>query len=420
MKISTILGLAALLSTIQICGVPAAWGQEAKDASFKPKKTRKTPYLLMVTSMDEGISGTALLDVKKETAGLFNNSPFDGFALNLWDLYSAQPLPDEQTVMAKVGELKAATTKEVWPRVNLNRIYQRLPKCHYFDEKWKMEDVAKLPKQGTVAVNDVRRQSTPYFSRIKGVDLYDEAGALSDFYGIWRMALKFSRAMGSGIWFDMEDYHGLAYYVRDVAEAQGKTGGEIVEAYQRAGARLADIAEKEYPEVAIVTAFTLLSNPNFSGQGYYAGPAYLIQGMLMRAKQKNIPLRIYEGGEAEINYVNRTVDGLRAKIAKRWALYLPWLERFPGSLALGGTITLWDDVSKVSGWPKEDAGKPNPFQSLGDFKPFLKELYANYDYIWLYQPMCIDYKPFDPKIAPKFHGKLGKVIDEVKGELIKK
>ncbi|MDD2710673.1 MAG: hypothetical protein PHV34_22060 [Verrucomicrobiae bacterium] len=390
--------------------------KEIKEFSYKPKKMREVPYLLMVTSMDEVISGTALLDVKRETIALFDNAPYDGMAFNLVDIYSAQPLADEETVMAKARELKSATKKDIWPRVNLNRIYQRLPKCHYYADKWKMEDAAQMPKQGVVEVNDIRKRSTPYFSRIKGVDVYDEAGALSDFYGIWRLSAKFSKAMGSGIWFDMEDYHGgVAYHVNKVAEAQGKTEAEIIEALKNIGAKLADIAEEEHPGMPVITAFTYLGNTNFNSRRCYASPAYVTQGMLERAKAKDYSLRVYDGGEIEIGYVNRQIEALRIKISKRWLFYLAWLEKFPKNFGLTGTITLWNDAAKVSAWTKKAAGDPNPFQTLNDFKPFLKELYAHYDYIWLYQPMCIDYKPFDPDIAPKFHEKLRPLIDGVKG-----
>lgn len=133
----------------------------------------------------------------------------------------------------------------------------------------------------------------------------------------------------------------------------------------------------------------------------------------MRAGERQVPLKLIDGGETDIGYVNRTLDGLKTKIASRWFLYQPWLEKFPRHLSLGGTITLWDDPSKISGWAKADAGEGGPFQSLKDFKPFLKELFANHDYLWVYQPMCIDYKPYDPSIAPGFHQKLNALMDEV-------
>jgi len=396
-------------------------------SSSKPGKERKAPYLVMVSSLDERISSTPLLDVKNETIELLNGSPFDGIAFNLVDIYSGQPLPDERMVIQRAEELKSISMKEIWVRVNMNRMYQRSKGSVYsvdYDENPKifakdLEALSKLPYRG-LAYGEVRKQSAPYFAKIKGVDIYDKEGALSDFYKIWRLSLKFCKVMGSGILFDLETYgYSSGYDVTAVAESQGKSIEEVIKRFQKIGADLVDMVGEEYPEITIISCFTYLNRPNHTVKGggsYYAFPAYVTQGMLMRAKEKKIPLKIVEGGEGELNYVNRTLKGLQSKVSRRWFWYFPLMERFP-NFRLGGTITLWDDSSKISGWPKTGAGEPNPFQSLNDFKPLLKELFSNYDYTWIYQPMSIDYKPYDPNIAPGFHQKLRKVIDEVLSEI---
>lgn len=210
--------------------------------------------MLMVTSMDQDISSTPLLDVTKETVALMDGSPFDGIALNLVDMYSAQPLPDEKTVLDKAKELKVRSKRDIWVRVNMSRMYQRgkQDKGYYYSEGWRLEDLAKLPKSG-VAVNKVREMSTPYFSRIKLVDIYDEAGALSDFYQIWRMALKSSDVLKSGIVLDPEGYTKLhTEKVSSIAAAHGKSIEEIIERLKEIGVQLADIAGKEYPNVRIL------------------------------------------------------------------------------------------------------------------------------------------------------------------------
>jgi len=392
--------------------------RQVKNICWRFEKKMILPRIVMVTSLDGFISSTPLLDVTAKQIKPLNDSPFDGITFALMDHYSAQPPVDKDVIMKKVAELKKISSRPVWVRVNMNRIYQRakLPSAGYcttyYDEK---QPKTKLSCRG-LSVDEVQRQSTPCFASIKAVDIYDEAGALSDFYRLWELGLIFAGRMRSGIILDMEDYHGLdAYSVAKVAKAQGKSSEEVIQRCREIGANLADIAAKTYPETPVIALFTLMAEIDRDGGKTIA---HICEGMLMRAKEKRIPLKLIEGGEWEVGYVNKTIEGLEAKIARRWYWYRPWLERFPDNFFLGGTITLWDDPSKLSAWTKADAGENNPFKSLEDFKPFLKALFSNYDYIWIYQPTCIDYKPYDPEIAPAFHRKLEKVIDETAREMV--
>ena len=328
------------------------------------------------------------------------------------DIYSAQLPIDEKTLMAKAEELKSVTTKDIWPRVNINRIYQRKENNHYYSASASEDDVRKMLPHG-MPVDKVRKAGTSYFNKIKCMDINNDTGALADFYQIWTRAVKFSHFMKSGVVLDLEDYNSSgAYDVFKIAEARNEQVDEVIKKLIGIGVRLADIVEKEYPDAVIITFFFDFSNTR--RYPYYQSYAYIAQGILMRAKEKSIPLKLVEGGEGEINYVNKTIDILKAKINKRLFAYTPWLERFPANLRLGGTITIWDDQSKISGWTKLNAGTPNPFQSMEDFTPFLKELFKNYDYIWFYQPMCIDYSLFNKnnQSMQDFHDKLGKVIEK--------
>lgn len=386
---------------------------------------KKKPYLLMATSMDESISSTPLLDIKKELIDVFNDSPYDGISLNLLDIYSGQVVIDEPTLLDRAKELKSISRKDIWPRINVNRIYQRKEK-HCYNARTTSDAVSKIPARGA-PVDKVRRDSTDYFTKIKGVDIYDEAGALSDFYDMWHKGLKFSRYMKSGIVLDFEDYNSgyIAYKVFEIARVQNKPVDDVIAQLIKIGSRLADIANEEYPDVVILTFFFNFSSMNWNkikyidGKAYYPAYSYIAQGILMRAKEKNIPLTLVEGGECELQYVNRTLDNLENNILKRRFFYAPWLDRFPENLKLGGTITLWDDPAKLSAWTKTDAGDPNPFRSLNDFTPYLRMLFKNYDYIWFYQPACVDYKPFslkDLQYTKGFHDKLDKVIENALNE----
>ncbi|MDD5598983.1 MAG: LamG domain-containing protein [Victivallaceae bacterium] len=381
-------------------------------------KTNSKPYLLMTTSMDEQISSTPLLDITRDAVKLFNDSPFDGIALNVVDIYSAQKIPPEKIFLDKASEFKSVTGKAIWPRVNLNRIYQRKMKHVYNKIKPEAADMDAVPDRA-VPVSIARKQSTYYFRKINLIDIYDQAGALTDFYRIWECALKFSKAMKSGIVLDFEDYHSgrKVYDVSQIAAQYNEPVEKIIKGLLKIGAHMVEIASKEYPDVVIITLFLDFHKVKYNrGIPCYTSYDYIAQGMLTRAKEKCISLVLVEGGENSINYVNPSLEGLKNKLAKRNLSYSAWLRRFPVNFKLGGTITVWDDVSKISGWPKKSAGVPNPFQSLEDFTPFLRALSENYDYIWFYQPMCIDYKPFKTKLSQdtqKFHKKLTEIMEQV-------
>ncbi|MDD5598163.1 MAG: hypothetical protein PHV82_09470, partial [Victivallaceae bacterium] len=285
----------------------AVFGQASLNNVKQVKKKRQTaqrPYLLMVTSMDDRISTMPFADMKKENIEIFNDSPFDGIALNLMDIYSAQTLPDENNLCKKAKELKAAAQKDVWIRVNLNRIYQRNKKNCYYDENAVLE---KLSEESSFKRSNIRKLSTPYFKRIKCVDLYNEAGALKDFYKIFELSLKISKELSSGIVLDFEDYHcgKDAYDIFKIAKAQNKTVDDIITQLIKIGVHMADTAAKENPNVTIISFFTGLQRMKYNGANDACLPAYsyIAQGMLMRAKEKNIPLVLVEGGELELNYV---------------------------------------------------------------------------------------------------------------------
>jgi hypothetical protein len=299
-------------------------------------------------------------------------------------------------------------------RVNINRINQRREGDPYYEKGWKQEDLVKLPATG-LPFEKVRKMSTAYFDKIKGMDIYDETGALSDFYNIWALSLKFSKIFNSGIVLDLENYHNKnhaeRYSAAFIAYMQNRTIKETTTRLEEIGAHLADIIAEEYPQVTILNLFTFYKTTDYA-RGELAIPAYISSGMLERAKGKKIPMKFFDGGEVDIGYVNTSLYSLRDKIKQREMNYRDWLKRFPNNFYLAATITVWDDPSKISGWVKRDAKGDLNFKSLRDFEPYLAELFHNYNFIWLYVPSVIDYKPFDPINAPEFNKKLDILIRE--------
>lgn len=381
------------------------------------KKEERVPYVLMVTSLDSQISSTPLLDIKNETIQILNESPFDAIAFYLIDNYSGQPIVNEAALMEKADQLKNISKKDIWVRVNINRIYQRSKEHPYYQRGYTKEDVLKLPMRG-LNTGETAKISTPYFDKIKGMDIYDEEGTLSDFYKMWKLSLKFCKLMNSGIVLDFEPYNNreVRYLCSVLAVKQGKSIDEVVNRLKEIGGHLVDIVAQEYPEVTILTLFTYHNKPNFE-KGYFPIPAYISQGMLIRAKEKKLPMKLIDGGEVGLGYISNNLDSLKKKIESRQILFNDWLNEYQNNFYLGGTITVWDDPTKIRGWVKEKVGKDSPFNSLEDFKPYIRELFLNYKYIWIYVPSVIDYNPFDKAIALQFNQKMSVLMVDVLKEL---
>jgi len=384
-------------------------------ASPKGNKENR-PYILMVSSLDTDIGSTPLLNITEDTIHVLNNSAFDGIALNLIDMYTAGHVPDDQVAVQKSNELMKICNKNIWVRVNFNRIYERSTENNYYKNGYTKQDLEKLSyaEQKALSITKLREMSTPYFANIKGFDIFNSESSLSEFYDIWRLSLKLSKLLSSGLVFDFENYHSreIKYSISKLAEKQETTPEKIIEALRQIGYRLAEISAEVNPKATIIFLFTLY-NRLIDETGYYLAPVYICDSMLSRLKENNVPLKIVDAGEDDLQYINLSLSTLKTKIAQRDSIYSDWLITFKDNFYLGGIITLWDDPSKLSGWVKKKAGEDNPFHSLMDFRFHLKSLFDAYHYSVIYVPRCIGYKPFNATLSQPFNGKLQTLIDEL-------
>jgi hypothetical protein len=200
-----------------------------------------------------------------------------------------------------------------------------------------------------------------------------------------------------------------------LAETTGRSLPQTEGALRELGAKLADSIAEEYPGGIVWSLFTGLGRLDWYWNKGRDKPlfmlhGYVFEGMLQQAKKRSVPLKLVSGGEDELGYYNKSAKMLKEKITARSKAYRPWLSRYGKRLALGGTITVWNDDAKLTGWAREAAGNAPPFKTFADFKPMLAELSRSYDYIWLYVPMVTDYNPFDPKTAPELNAKLREVV----------
>ena len=303
-------------------------------------------------------------------------------------------MPDEPAILARCAELKTSSKKAIWPRVYLNRLIGFLP----------------------TASRRAGCKTPEYFDRVRGFDLWNAAGARADFISLWRLSLRAAKALGApGIVADFECYNcgGLANPTT-LASATGRQLPEVLAALRALGGELADVVAEEYPEAVIWSLFTGFGRPDWFKAGNMPLPAlhaFIFEGMLDRARARRAGFRLVAGGEDDLGYYNPSLGVLKQKIAGRATAYDAWLRRFGRWLALGGTVTVWNDESRLTDWVRKDAGDSPPFKRFDDFVPIIAELLASYRFVWLYVPMCTDYNPFDGTSAAKLNPELRKTLE---------
>lgn len=336
------------------------------------------PYLLLVSFH----AGT-MAQFDQQKAAALSGSPYDGYSVMLVDGYDTSAV-DEVALYSRAKTISKMSDKHLWPMVFLNRFIGN------DGAEW-----AFMPQAGQ-----------PYFKAIKGMDIYNERGALSDFKRLWRTALRAAKDNGSpGIVIDPEAYNNYRSYKMDYLSAQaGRTEAEIKQRLHALGAELADIAATEHPQAVLWFLFTGLEAPvGQSEKTELSTVSHIVLGMLEQAQRAEMEITIISGGEASIGYCHENVDAMAERIAQR-AERTAWaLDRYP-HLKLAGTLALWDDPnSRKAAYAKNKCGL-STFKSIAEFVPPMRVLGQSYKYVWIYAPMALDYNPFDMDSAKRFNG----------------
>lgn len=335
------------------------------------------PYLLLVSFYSGTFNNFGLDKIKA-----INESPYHGVAVSLIGAYDTGKYTEKDFDNA-VKLFKKESKKHIWPWVFFNRFIGY--------------------KEGERALSP--SANNQYFKNIKGMDIYNEAGALEDFYNIWRMSLKMARNLGSaGIVVDPEVYNNYkTYRLAYVANQLGKPEDEVKKRLKEIGAELADIAEKEYPEATLWFLFTGLGSPvktlNPFGDKEYRTVTYIIQGMLERSKERGSKLKFVSGGELSLGYCYESLEDLKGTIKKRNESFSHVIATYP-TFYLGGTIAPWNDANlKKEGYFRKGKCGKNDLKNMDDFKPLIGQLLKSYQYVWIYAAMMVGYNPYDSDVS---------------------
>jgi hypothetical protein len=365
--------LILLSVTCLVCGFEA----EAIPHRRAPSPSRMGDnYLLLVnTTIANQMDGPKLAQ--------FDLSPYDGLAVSFADAYDVSPVVPLLPMEAQIAAWKKSTAKAIWPWVYLNRM---------------------------IGANDAEGNKyslVPYFERFQGLDLDGMGGAQNDFLDNWRNALRLARETGvPGIVCDLEFYNNYkAYDLAELARMTSMPRGEVLHALGQLGARMADIAAREYPGAKLWFLFTGFTRPEYrviDGKPYFFAATYIVEGLLDRIQQQQLPLHVISGGEVGLGYCHTSVDDLRQAIDKRAAAFAPLLLKYSGILELAGTMTLWSDASAKKNWVAQGACGTSTAATVEDLIPYMELLFRSYRYNWLYGSPNGGYFAFQSESAPRF------------------
>ncbi len=355
------------------------------------------PYLMLVSFLTPVLSHT---DISKVRA--LNDSPFHGLAAMVRCAYSTEKV-NERDFVGSVRTIKMSSKKDVWPWVFFNRFIG-----------YKDGDEADPAVRGT-------ELSEP-FRQIRGMDLYNEAGALNDFYNTWQISLRLAKRLKApGIVVDAEPYNN--YITSDLlylAQLIGRPTQEVRQRLQDIGAVLTDMARETYPEATIWILSTQLGyypNPRtlvgkLSPEKCYSPATYIIMGMLERAKITQSKLKFISGGQEGLGYCHHTLEAMQTKIRARERRFKPILRSYE-NLQLAGTIALWDTVESKSGYFVTNSECNNSSaKTIEEFEPFLKELFARYPYNWIYASSW--WNPYDRTVSAAYEKTLERALRPVR------
>lgn len=336
-----------------------------------------TSRLLLVS-----FSTPLLRDLSVREVDAINRSPYQGVAVELRGPADTSHRTEVQLDSA-VARIKAHTTKQIWPWIFINRMIG-------------------TSRDGIPPESPSMAQAG--FGHIQGLDLWNRAGALNDFYSEWSLALKTARALGSpGIIVDHEAYNNYrSYNVDYVARKSGRSPSEVITQLEAIGAHLADITNAEYPAAVIWFLSSGLVSADQSGAYRQRASSYIVLGMLERAKQTRASWTLVAGGEGSLYYCFLSLTDLQAIIAQRARDFEPLLASYP-QLALAGTIAPWALASERTDWLRQGRCGRSSLTTIDDFVPLFHELLTQYRYVWIYAAKVAPYEPYDSVNASPYN-----------------
>jgi hypothetical protein len=108
------------------------------------------------------------------------------------------------------------------------------------------------------------------------------------------------------------------------------------------------------------------------------------------------------GGEVGLGYCHPSLAQFRNQIQDRAMRFDPTLEEYAGILQLGGTLTLWSELSAKKDWVNQGDCRACPAKTIEELQPYLELLLRSYRYNWIYGVSGSGYYAFEPASAQRF------------------
>ena len=185
---------------------------------------------------------------------------------------------------------------------------------------------------------------------------------------------------------------------------------------------MAYIAAAEYPKSMLWLLFTGYSHPGYKtydGQPYYPSPTYVAMGLLDEIQARHFELKVLSGGEGSLAYCHRTVQDFQSAILKRGLDVASQVQKYHGTLELGGTMTMWNKPTARSDWNPQGDCAASTAATAEDFEPYLELLFRSYRYNWIWLSAEAGYNAFEPDSAHRFNAVIGKARLQVIGNQVR-
>ncbi len=312
-------------------------------------------------------------------------APFDGIAAPIVTAYDTQPNAPMPRLERRFLAMQRYSGKQIWPWVFINRML------------------------GPGPTRDNPQALKPYFEAIRTMDLDNITHARERFMSDWRTSLRLARAINSpGVVLDLEFYNNpsIAYAMSRFAEQIGMPAAVAGSKLEQLGNEMGMLVAKEYPTAKIWILNAALDNPadqTIGGRAYFEPRGEIAYGIVDELARLHAPAIVIDGGEDTLGYCQPGISALRAKIDSRAARFAQLQHRYPGYIALAGTVTLWGDAREKKGWLAQSDCGASGVETAEDFIPYLRVLNDNYSYNWIYATPIGGYDPFDASAAGRFN-----------------
>jgi hypothetical protein len=305
-------------------------------------------------------------------------------------------IPVDAELKVTAETLKSQQAQNVWPLVFFNR-FAGFTKNNQCDN----------------CSNATLVKSTEFYN-INGLDIFDEAGALSSFYELFKIALILAKDTGApGVFIDPELYNCRdAYSVTTLSKRWKKSVPEIISQLKAVGHQLSTLCGEAYPKAELY--FYLLDIGRKREDGYQNSIAYIAEGILEHALLNDIGLTVIDGWTGQ--YLCYSAKHLKHIIDDAILTKAAHLRRY-SNLTMSAVLAPYESFASIPtlSWMKKGLISKYftgalELRTISDFKPLYDYLFSTFKNVWVYGATeagdPVGYEIFNPDISSAYRSVL--------------